>query len=84
MVFHLSRIYCISWITDYLKGRYEDVRSNDHISRLLHPVTSGVPQGGHPIPPLSFILFINEIKHVVKCTDVSLVADDLKLYRYAD
>lgn len=74
----------LSWLIDYLKGRHQQVQINNHTSGLF-PVILGVLRGEH-ISSLHFILYINDIKHVLKWANVSLFADDLKLYNayYAD
>jgi len=43
------------------------------------PVVSGIPQGSI-LGPLLFILYIDDIRHVVKHSSIKFFADDLSLY----
>ena len=44
------------------------------------PVRSGVPQGS-VLGPLLFLLYIDEIHHVISNSTVKLFADDIALYK---
>ena len=51
---------------------------NGQYSRWL-PVVSGVPQGSI-LWPLLFILYIDDVKHVVQHSSIKVFADDISLY----
>ena len=70
----------LRFIKSYLSGRTQSVSIDGSSSESL-PVTSGVPQGSI-LGPLLFIIFINDIfMEVTPGTDISLYADDTKIYR---
>lgn len=73
--FH-GRFY--SWLGSYLAGRVQYVKIGSTLSFPV-PVTSGVPQGSH-LGPLLFLIFINDIKLVIRSVRFLLFADDLKLF----
>jgi hypothetical protein len=68
----------LSWFSSYLSDRKQFVKVFGIKSQVLN-TPSGVPQGGH-LSPLLFILFINDIKKVIRHSKFLLFADDLKLF----
>lgn len=69
----------LNWIESYLCGRTQYVKMMGWKSQSF-PVTSGIPQGSH-LGPLLFLVFINDVTSVIKSSECSLYADDLKIYR---
>ena len=69
----------LSWIHSYLKGRVQVVRVGDQLSSPIN-VCSGIPQGSH-LGPLLFILFVNDLNDVFRCSKFLMYADDLKIFR---
>lgn len=69
----------ISWIKSYLVNRQYKVRFRSSLSDPI-TATSGVPQGSH-LGPLIFILSINDAETVIKASDLSVYADDMKIFR---
>ena len=68
----------LSWFSDYLHNRQQRVVINGtHSSWGLIP--SGVPQGS-VLGPLLFLIYINDITHVIKDCNVRLFADDTCLF----
>ena len=65
------------WISAFLLNRRQRVVLDGCPSDWC-PVTSGVPQGS-VLGPLLFLLYINDIADLVKCT-IRLFADDLIMY----
>ena len=68
----------IQWIANWLYDRHmsvvvEGVESDPHL------VTSGVPQGS-VLGPLLFLIYINDMPHVIKHAQLRLFADDSLLY----
>ena len=68
----------LAWLKSYLTNRTQCVKFDGFLSRLIN-VTSGVPQGSH-LGPLLFILYVNDISFVLKHVNVSIYADDMKLF----
>ena len=64
------------WFRAYLSSRTQCVRVNGHLSGML-PVVSGVPQGSI-LGPLLFVLYINDLPHIVSSTKPYLFAEDTK------
>ena len=68
----------LEWIRSFLTDRKQRVVLNGHTSPFIE-VTSGVPQGGI-LSGLFFIIYMNDLyKHIHYC-QVSLYADDTKLF----
>lgn len=82
LLFKLSKLgfnpRLLKWIESYLTDRTQRVRFKGNLSKIVN-VTSGVPQGSH-LGPLLFILFVNDVEYVVKYLQVSIYADDMKLF----
>ena len=64
-------------IYDYLRNRRQFVRVDFYTSTVLE-ITSGVPQGSL-LGPLLFCVFINDLPEVLRFSDPSIFADDLKI-----
>jgi exonuclease III len=66
------------WFENYLSGRTQRTIFNDFIS---DPVDNnlGVPQGS-VLGPLLFIMYINDMKRVLRSCDLNLFADDTVLF----
>ena len=68
----------LDWTKCFLTTRSQRVVVNGQFSKWL-PVASGVPQGSI-LGPLLFILYIDDIRHVVEDSSIKYFADDLSLY----
>ena len=68
----------LGWVNCFLTTRSQRVVVNGQFSEWL-PVASGVPQGSI-LGPLFFILYIDDIRHVVKHSSIKSFADDISLY----
>ena len=68
----------LAWLTDYLKGRRQRVVINGTYSEYVD-VESGVPQGG-VLSGILFSVYISDLPEVIKHCNISLYADDAKLY----
>ena len=62
---------------DYLRNRRQFVRVDFYTSTVLE-ITSGVPQGSL-LGPLMFCVLINDLPEVLRFSDCSIFADDLKI-----
>ena len=68
----------LNWIDCFLTTRSQRVVVNGQYSEWL-PVASGVPQGSI-LGPLLFILYVDDVRHVVKHSSIKIFADDIFLY----
>ena len=67
----------INWIQSFLQGRSQTVFVNTE-SSYPTPVKSGVPQGS-VLGPLLFIIYINDLSHIIKGSKLLTFADDTKI-----
>jgi hypothetical protein len=72
----------LSWFRSYLSNRSQETKFYEKISDAIN-VQLGVPQGS-VLGPLLFILYINDIKNVLRYSKLNLFADDTLLYIAAD
>ncbi|MCP3901156.1 MAG: reverse transcriptase family protein, partial [Desulfobacteraceae bacterium] len=70
------------WFVDYLDNRFQRVVINGQASSWL-PISAGVPQGS-VLGPLLFLVYINDIVHVVRHCKIRLFADDTCLFIEVD
>ena len=68
----------LKWLRFFLTQRKQHVVINGAYSDWAN-VTSGVPQGT-VLGPLLFLLYVNDLDSVVKCSTVKLFADGVLLY----
>jgi hypothetical protein len=68
----------LSWIKNYLHDRYQRVVINGQFS-TWGLIKSGVPQGS-VLGPLLFLVYINDIVHVIRHCHIRMFADDTCLY----
>ena len=68
----------LAWFADYLRNRQQRVVINGHASPFVS-VKSGVPQGG-TLSGLLFIIYINDLPMYIEYCQVSMYADDTKLF----
>ena len=68
----------LSWFEDYLKDRKQRVLINGQSSSWRN-LNAGVPQGS-VLGPLLFLIFINDISHVINYCNIRLFADDTCLF----
>ena len=72
----------LSWFKSYLSDRYQRVLVNGQKSEYMK-ISAGVPQGS-VLGPLLFLVFINDLVHVVKYCRIRLFADDTCLFITVD
>ena len=70
------------WLKDYLTDRQQRVIINGEQSEWGN-IKAGVPQGS-VLGPLLFLIFINDITHVIKHCKIRLFADDTCLFIEVD
>ena len=68
----------LKWIKSYLDNRFQRTICNNKRSKL-DQIKCGVPQGSI-LGPLFFLVYINDIKNVMKNIKYQLYADDTVLY----
>ena len=67
----------LAWLVDYLRDRYQRVVLNGQLSTWMM-IMAGVPQGS-VLGPLLFLIYINDITHVIRHCQIRLFADDTSL-----
>lgn len=72
----------LRWVGSYLRDRKQYVLFDGEKSKLFN-VTSGVPAGTHGGPDL-FLVMVNDLVDVIKFSEISLYADDCKIYKQID
>ena len=65
------------WFSSYLRNRRQCCRVNG-ITSNIEKITFGVPQGSC-LGPLLFLLYINDLPVALKCSKVTMYADDTSL-----
>ena len=68
----------LKWFKSYLSNRQQYVTYNG-VSSQLKNINCGVPQGS-VLGPLLFLLYINDLSNVCKCTMPLVFADDINLF----
>ena len=68
------------WFKSYLDDRQQYITINNHRS-TLHNMKTGVPQGS-VLGPLLFLLYINDIMHVLDSDRLKLFADDTNIFLF--
>ena len=72
----------LDWLKDYLSNREQRVIVNGSFSEWGR-INAGVPQGS-VLGPLLFLIFINDIVHVINNCKIRLFADDTCLFLEVD
>jgi hypothetical protein len=72
----------LAWLTNYIQDRYQRVVINGQFSSWSL-IQAGVPQGS-VLGPLLFLIFINDITHIVKHCHIRMFADDTSLFIEVD
>ena len=68
----------LKWCRDYLHLRNQTTLANNTFSSCS-TITCGVPQGS-VLGPLFFILYVNDVQHVIRNSTVQLYADDTVIH----
>lgn len=68
----------LRWLTSYINNRSQAVVVKNYMSGWVR-VPSGVPQGSL-LAPLLFAIFINDIEHCFKSSQLLCFADDMKIF----
>ena len=68
----------LSWVRSYLSCRSQRVYANGVCSSAM-TVTQGVPQAS-VLGPLFYIIYANDLSHIIKNCHVAMYADDTVLY----
>ena len=68
----------IDWRQNYLTNRQQRVYANGYYSNYLD-ITQGVPQGS-VLGPLFYIVYVNDLKNIVKKCKFAMYADDTVIY----
>jgi hypothetical protein len=72
----------LAWLMDYLRDRQQRVIING-VASSWGNIEAGVPQGS-VLGPLLFLIYINDITHVIKNCNIRLFADDTCLFIEVD
>ena len=67
----------LDWFRSYLRGRFQYVSVNGHLSDLL-PISCGVPQGS-VLGSLLFLIYVNDLPNISKVLQVYLFEDDTSI-----
>ena len=68
----------LKWFQSYLTGRMQVVDYNGKISEQKE-ISIGVPQGT-VLGPLLFLLYLNDLSHVINNASINIYADDVVIY----
>jgi hypothetical protein len=79
---HGIRGTLLKWLHSYLTDRHQRVVING-IHSAWGKIKAGVPQGS-VLGPLLFLIFINDITHVIRRCKIRLFADDTCLFIHVD
>ena len=69
----------LAWIKEFLNNRKQRVMVNG-VPSSWHDVVSGIPQGS-VLGPVLFVVYINTLVDEVDHSEVSMFADDTKMYK---
>ena len=68
----------IKWMRSYLTDRTQCVKINSDMSEFKQ-ISLGIPQGS-VLGPILFLLFINDLPHIIHNCHICMFADDITLY----